>query len=344
MVPAALIPTEVLHAYDACDPEVVRLSGGLINQTFLVKHADERAPFILQRMHKVFGETVNRDIDAVTRHLCAAGLETPRIIPTQTGALWVESGGGLWRALSYIDGVTVDCVPSVLAARSAGDLVGRFHRALTTFEYSFRHVRPGVHDTAAFLTRLENTVTHDNSDGARLGAAILACATQLRPIPEVDRRICHGDLKISNVMFDRNDPDRAKCLVDLDTVGKQTLAYELGDALRSWCNRAGEDNVYPVFDIDLFCAAMQGYATAMSGLMTTTEALAIVCGLETVCVELAARFCIDAYEDCYFGWDNTRFASRVEHNLVRAAGQLALAGQIMTVRGQLDAAANDAVR
>jgi hypothetical protein len=50
-----------------------------------------------------------------------------------------------------------------------------------------------------------------------------------------------------------------------------------------------------------------------------------VAGLEVVCIELAARFCVDAFDDSYFGWDPARFPSRRAHNLVRARGQLALA-------------------
>ena len=47
-------------------------------------------------------------------------------------------------------------------------------------------------------------------------------------------------------------------------------------------------------------------------------------GLETVCIELAARFAVDVFDDSYFGWDATRFPSRRAHNLIRARGQLAL--------------------
>ena len=65
------------------------------------------------------------------------------------------------------------------------------------------------------------------------------------------------------------------------------------------------------------------------------EKIAIVVGLETVCIELAARFTVDMFEDRYFGWDPSRFASRREHNLVRARGQLALGRQVAAARPEL---------
>ena len=60
----------------------------------------------------------------------------------------------------------------------------------------------------------------------------------------------------------------------------------------------------------------------------------IVVGLETVCVELAARFCVDAFDDAYFGWDPSRFPSRRAHNLVRARGQLALGRAVRAARAE----------
>jgi hypothetical protein len=57
-----------------------------------------------------------------------------------------------------------------------------------------------------------------------------------------------------------------------------------------------------------------------------------VSGVQTIALELAARFCVDAFEDRYFGWDPQRFPSRREHNRVRAAGQLELAQAVASQR------------
>lgn len=43
--------------------------------------------------------------------------------------------------------------------------------------------------------------------------------------------------------------------------------------------------------------------------------------MRAVALELAARFMIDVVEGTYFGWDNTRYKSRRENNLVRAEAQ-----------------------
>ena len=166
-----------------------------------------------------------------------------------------------------------------------------------------------------------------------LAREILDVARDLPAMPDVPRRHVHGDLKISNLIF-RSGP-RGVALVDLDTLGKGTLAFELGDAMRSWCNPHGEDAGLVKLELPLFAAAIGAFREVADSITTDVERRSVVVGFETVCVELAARFAVDVFEDRYFGWDPSRFASRREHNLVRAAGQLALARDVRAARDEL---------
>jgi aminoglycoside phosphotransferase (APT) family kinase protein len=159
----------------------------------------------------------------------------------------------------------------------------------------------------------------------------------LPALPVTANRHVHGDLKISNVIF-RDAPLRGVCLVDLDTVAKGTIAFELGDAMRSWCNPAGEDAGSVRFDLEIFRAAIRGFRSEADPIVSVDERRSIVFGLETVAIELAARFAVDAFDDRYFGWDPARFPSRRVHNLVRARGQLALGLAIRAARADALAA------
>jgi aminoglycoside phosphotransferase (APT) family kinase protein len=150
------------------------------------------------------------------------------------------------------------------------------------------------------------------------------------------KRICHGDLKISNVVFFPDRPDVARCLIDLDTLGYQRLPLELGDALRSWCNPLGESHGSPRIQTEVFSAALAGYVMGAPRLLLEVEATALVSGLETICIELAARFCIDVFEDRYFGFDPSRFATRRDHNLARARSQLELGKDVRRRRVELE--------
>jgi hypothetical protein len=66
------------------------------------------------------------------------------------------------------------------------------------------------------------------------------------------------------------------------------------------------------------------------------EREALAGAVERIALELAARFCRDAFEDRYFGWDPARFPSRPAHNLHRAAGQLALARSARRQRAAME--------
>lgn len=343
-----IVPPAVLARYGWDAADAVAVSGGLINATFAIRLGEPIA--IVQRLHPVFGAAVNLDIEAVTTHLAARGLTTPRLVRTLDDRAWVDYDGEVWRALTWVDGVTAHAMASPAWAETGGALVGRFHRAVADFEYSYRFARAGVHDTAAHLTRLHDLVTasafderseapRDNArrgidlEAATLGADVLAAAARLPELPATALRHCHGDLKISNVMFvDVQRTPRAHALVDLDTVGLGTIAFELGDAMRSWCNPCGEDVESVRFDLAVFAAAIHGFRSAADPIVTRDELRSIVDGLETVCIELAARFAVDVFRDDYFGWDRSRFPSRRAHNVVRARGQLALGLAVRTVR------------
>ena len=334
-------PDEIRAAWAWGDDVTIdRIPVGLINATFAVRRAG--APIaVVQRLHPVFGPEVNLDIDAVTAHVAARGLVTPRLVRTAAGDAWVMVDGAVWRALSWIDGVSVDTVPAPGGAQAGGERVGRWHRAVDDLRHDYRFTRAGVHDTAGHLAKLRarteaaeaGTPTVEEQGAIELAHAILDAATDLPEMPEVPLRHTHGDLKISNLLFRAREGEPAPvALVDLDTVGRQTLAYELGDALRSWCNPTGEDAGRAGFDLPIFAAAIAGWSAAAGGLVSSEERWSIVVGLETVCVELAARFAVDVFEDRYFGWDAARFPSRRAHNLVRAQGQLALARSVREAR------------
>ena len=325
-------PEIVLAEYGLEGASLARISVGWINRTYLVEHP--RGRFVLQKLHPVFAPTVHLDIDRITRHLAHEGLETPLLVPTARGDLWVDADG-TWRLLSFVEGEIHDRFDAGRAYASAM-LVARFHRALAGLEHTFAFTRPGAHDTAAHLAKLRASAAAAPSAAAEaLARSILAAAAELPSLPALPRRIVHGDLKATNILF---RGDLAVALVDLDTLAHGTLAVELGDALRSWGNTTSESDPEAVFDASIFEAAMRGYASIGRAFVTDDEARSIVLGVETIAIELAARFATDAIEDRYFGWDATRFASRVEHNLARGQSQLHLSLSVRAQRPALDAA------
>jgi Ser/Thr protein kinase RdoA (MazF antagonist) len=327
------IPREVREAYALGDAPAEPVSAGWINRTYIVERAGERV--VVQRLHPIFRGEVNLDLEAITSHVAGRGLVTPRLVRTIHGRAWVEHGG-VWRVLTFVEGRTLSSLDPA-HARGAAHLLARFHRALEDLDHRFHFTRPGAHDTRAHLAKLERLLAERPVDPRLepLAAAILARGCALPDLNGLPLRIVHGDPKATNVLFAHDGPE-ALALVDLDTLAHGTLAVELGDALRSWCNATDESDASARIDTAIFEAAVEGYARGAAGTITDDEIAAIVPGLETIALELASRFAADVVEDHYFGWDSRRFPSRREHNLARTRAQLALAESVARERARLE--------
>lgn len=320
-----------LAAYPGLEGAQVRpLSGGLINLTFAVEVGGRS--LILQRVSPIFSPAIHDNIIAVSERLRDRGEPSPTLVPSREGLPWVDLGeGGVWRLMDRLDGQTFDSLDGERGparARSAGALIARFHGALHDLGHTFVGLRSGVHDTPAHLAKLRAALEQSAETGhrlhdsvAELGGRILAAAESLPEADDGRSWVVHGDLKISNILF---DGDEASALIDLDTVGRMPLWMELGDAWRSWCNPGGEDQSAARFDLDIFAASVDGYMGSLRTPLLPAERRSLVHAVERIALELSARFAADAIYENYFGWDRSRFTAPGEHNLLRARGQWSL--------------------
>lgn len=323
MIPDAWAVLRGLPVTDCAD-------AGLINTTLL---AGDPPRYVVQRVNPIFGPAVHEDIEAVTARLAACGMVTPRLVRTDGGELYARGAEGeVWRVMDYVPGRTRHRVDTPAAAAEAAGLVGRFHRALDGFEWTYRNVRAGAHDTVLHMERLAAASAGAQGEAAQVAEGILRAWEAWSGPLDLPERHAHGDLKISNVRFDA--AGHALCLLDLDTLARLPLDVELGDALRSWCNPVGEDSTQTRFDLEVFSAAIGAYLRVAAP--SAAERSAIVGGVERIALELASRFCRDVFEDRYFGWDARRFPTRAAHNLFRARGQLALARSVLANRREAE--------
>jgi len=321
---------------------VERVAQGLVHDTYRVLEAG-RWRAVLQRVNtRVFPPEVTLDIDVVTTHLARRGMTTPQVLRTTDQRLWLtDQRQQVWRLLTPVGETTLQQVSNPTQAHAAGVLLGRFHDAVGDLDWQFHGPDRQVHDTAVVLQRLRTALAAHAHH--RLRDLVEPLADQLTQAwedgsssPDLPRRIVHGDPKISNLRF---VGDEAVALIDLDTVRVATLDLELGDALRSWCNSAGEDSEETGIEIELFTAALAGYAQAREEGLTGQEWEMVLPGLERVCLNLAARFAADALEERYFAW-NPEGPGRGEQNLLRARGQVRLLDEVRRRRGELEQVLN----
>ena len=303
-----------------------RFGTGLINDTYLVTAGEGQ--FVLQALNPVFAPEVNADIDRLTERLQAKGKVTQRLVPDKGGRLWAEVEGRFWRLSTYVPGLCLDMLHTKDQAAEAGRLLASFHAGIRDLELTLHTERLGVHDTARHLRRLEEALTEHPehryiAEVSSLASKVRAEAASLPELPDLPDRLVHGDPKISNLVFDERS-GAGICMIDLDTLSHMPLPLEMGDAFRSWCNPRGEDTQRSEFRLDLFGAAINGYAEIAGDFVEPEEWHAFLPATRTIMVELAARFLTDALHESYFGWKPDVFSDRSTHNQVRTAGQLEL--------------------
>lgn len=328
---------------------VQAFGNGNINKTYLVTPEDGAEPFLLQRLNTaVFTQPdlVMRNIHAISRHLerrlkeqpLGRRWEVPHVRPTRDGAdHWLAADGSFWRALGFIGrSRTVDTVQDPEIAREAGYALGTFHSLLSDLPVEeLADTLPGFHVTPRYLGHYDAVVAShhhplsaDEEWCARfiqehrdwvpvLEAACTQGILRLRPI--------HGDPKINNILFDEGT-GKAVAMIDLDTIKPGLVQYDIGDCLRSSCNRDGEETERwqdVRFDPVLGQAVLEGYLSVARDFFTPGDFDYVPESARLIAFELGLRFFTDHLAgDVYFS------VARRGQNLARALVQLRLAQSV----------------
>jgi Ser/Thr protein kinase RdoA (MazF antagonist) len=339
-------PADVAAAFSAAPILGIEpLGRGLINDTFLV--ATPTGRFVLQRINtQVFPEPAAiltnlrillDHVGQVRKHAPAVrDLEFPTLIPRLAGGDGhVDAGGGYWRALSFIEGTcNHDRITDAAEAAEVGYALGRFHALVNGLDPGRLHdTLPGFHITPAYLARFDAALARPLrvADGAdlrwafRFVEARRPCADVLEAAKrsgQLRLRVIHGDPKVDNVLFSATT-GAAASLIDLDTVKPGLIHYDLGDCLRSGCNRLGESAETAEFDLDLARAILQGYWEEARRFLGGADRAFLYDAIRLLPFELGLRFLTDHLEgDVYF---------KVEapgQNLRRALTQFCLAKSV----------------
>jgi Ser/Thr protein kinase RdoA (MazF antagonist) len=351
MNPDYMAQAAVVAGFYAGDVQrVEELGNGRINATFLVHTG--RKPFIVQRLNPaVFPDplVVVRNFRRVTEHLnekesAAAGTcRFAALLPTRDGDLWCrDSTGAVWRAQSFLDGRPLQGISRPAQAVQIGRLLGQFHRLLGDLAGEPLEVSlPGFHDLPGYLAEYDRLADRLAGEASPHLQRCSAKIEQIRPQASVLQRACeqgilpvrtvHGDPKVENFLFDQ-DGHRAIHLIDLDTVGHGLLHHDLGDCLRSCCNKGGEggDARTVRFDLDICRAFLAGYEAEMA--LDRPHREYIFAAVLLITFELALRFFTDHLRgDTYFR------VSRAGENLERALVQFALVDRIQDQEKQIRA-------
>ena len=350
-IPPQPDPVTIAASFAAAD-DIVALTPhgrGLINDSYLVR-CRAGAAFLLQRLNPaIFPQpaALLHNLRLVSNHLRRQGAQAGtairrqaiKLLPTRQGRDYhYDEQGACWRALEFIENSrTLEAIAHQGQAFEAGGALGRFHRLLADLPPALLHdPLPTLHILPWVLARYQRLPPHPGSDHD--GAEVAFCRRfihrrqgeapaleQARARGLLVEKVIHGDPKLDNILFG-SDSDLALALVDLDTIKPGLIHYDIGDCLRSCCNRAGESSASPTaveFDRELARALLSGYLDQMRPLLTSADFAFIYQAAHLITFELGLRFFSDYLEgNRYFKVDDP------QHNLRRALNQFHLVESI----------------
>jgi len=322
---------------------IEEFGSGHINDTYKVlTDSAEGADYLLQRInHHVFKDVdvLMQNIETVTRHLKTKSADRPvlTIVRTHSHSLYHrDEEGNYWRMMILINGTkSYDIVETESQAREGGRAFGEFQAQLSDLDTSmidytipnfcnidfrmknFHHALAG--DVVLRKNQVADEIAYILSRQEKM-YAILNMAKK----GELPLRITHNDTKFNNVLLDHED--KARCVIDLDTVMPGYAAYDFGDAIRTIINRAAEDeaDISKIqLNMPLFKAYTQGYFEYAHAFLTSKEIDSLKEGVLLFPFMQAVRFLTD-----YLEGDQYYKIQHPAHNLQRARAQLKLALEV----------------
>ena len=332
---------------------------GNINDTYLAiyRNTFTETQVILQRVNRnVFPapEAIMANMHEITKH-CHEKLEAdaragrddrvwqmPRIVKAKDSRDYVvDDGGEVWRVITRIMSAhAFDVAQGPEHALECGAALGHFHYLISDMDpASVKDPLPGFHITSGYLAAYDGTLETAVAKtllGASMEAKRLAkfiderrslalCLEEAEKNGELKKRMFHGDPKVNNIMID-DVTGKGTAVIDLDTVSPGLIHVDFGDALRSICNPAGEEEANlakVVFDEDLCTAFCKGYVREAGAFMTDADREYLYDSIRLLPFELGLRF----FQDYLAG--NVYFkTTRPGQNLNRARVQFRLCESI----------------
>lgn len=264
--------------------------------------------------------------------------EVMTMVATKSGPyFYQDSNGEYWRMCHFLKNTkTYDVVETEKQAYEGGKAFGKFQAMLCDLSPEVMYeVIPDFHNIEKRLGQLAHAVNADSFDRVQQVLpeleTIQASAKSMLFFQEDEQRltlpmrVTHNDTKFNNVLL--NLKGKAQCIIDLDTVMADYIAYDFGDAIRTIINTAAEDepelsNIK--LNLPLFNAYTKGYMEEAGQFMNEWELNSLIKGVLLLPYMQAVRFLTD-----YLNGDAYYKIESPHHNLQRTRAQLQLLKELL---------------
>ena len=320
------------------------LNSGHINDTFLIK-TDGNTNYILQRINQV----VFKDVPGLVNNKVLTSNHIRSKCPNasdevlnktvlsfikekNSNSYYHKEGVNFWNVMIFIDNsVTHEIVKDKEIAYEGGKLLGDFLNLTSDFDSSqLIDVIPNFHNMAFRFKQYASSIQSASKIRLTKAADYIQIVTDLKEemhilqnlkdAGEIPIRVTHNDTKISNSLFTQEN--KGICMIDTDTVMPGIIHYDFGDAIRTICNTAAEDETdlsKVEFNLDYYKAYEKGFLEKTKDTLTEKELKYLPLAAKTMIFIMALRFLTD-----YLNNDIYYKTNYQDHNLDRAKNQFKL--------------------
>jgi len=320
------------------------LSTGHINDTYLVT-TTRKHRYVFQKINK----EVFIDVPAlmankvkISLHLhhklamLTEGQRHRRVLSylknSDGGYFFEDKDGDFWNATYYIfDSQNFETVFNASVAYECGKLFGGFISQTQDYDAGdLIEVIPRFHDMSFRYQQFDEAMKNATRDRISKSRSLIDLVyfkkqemmvlQELKDLGKIKIRVTHNDTKISNALFDLQG--KGLCVIDTDTVMPGIVHYDFGDAIRTICNSAAEDerNLNKIkFNKDFYKAYTKGYLEALGDTISDFEIKYFPLAAKTMIFIMGLRFLTDYLNGDIYYKTNYR-----EHNLVRSKNQFKL--------------------
>ncbi len=320
------------------------LVSGHINDTYLIK--TKTKPFyVLQRIdHSVFKNVpglINNKVN-VSKHLLDKFQHIPKeeqfkkvltfVKAKDNNYFFKDKTGGYWNLMVYVsDSKTYLEVKDKEIAYEGGKLFGEFLNLTSDFDAdNLIEVIPNFHSMSfrylQFKSALQSALKKRLFKAKEFTHIISGLKDEMHILENLNKsgkiktRVTHNDTKISNALFTKDN--KGLCVIDTDTVMPGIIHYDYGDAIRTICNTAAEDEkdlTKVEFNFEFYKTYEKGFLEKTKDSLTEIELDHFTLAVKTMIFIMALRFLTD-----YLNNDIYYKTSYPEHNLDRAKNQFKL--------------------
>ena len=320
------------------------LNSGHINDTYLIE-TTQKPYFVLQRInHSVFKDVpglINNKV-AISLHIKNKLKNLPKeelerrvltFVKTKAGNSYhQDKNSNFWNLSCFIDdSLTFEVVTNSEVAYQGGMLFGEFLNVTSDFDVTkLIEVIPKFHDMPFRYSQFMSAIQSASKERLFKATACIDYAInlkqemhiihKLKESGQLTLRVTHNDTKISNALFTKDN--KGLCVIDTDTVMPGIVHYDFGDAIRTICNTAAEDETnldLVEFNSNYYKAYTKGFLEKVKTSLNPLEITYLPLGAKTMIFIMGLRFLTD-----YLNNDTYYKIKYSEHNLDRAKNQFKL--------------------